>query len=240
MCLQPTNTYLQRKKYNMSILDRIVSIYAPFCCVDCGVEGDRLFCEACIQNVPEAPSSCYRCRVRTSQYEVCRSCRRQTPLRRVAAAFRYETAAKTLLQRSKYERARRGLTEIAALMHPRLPYFGPDIVLVPVPTATTRVRERGYDQAVVLARELSRLSGYPHRQVLIRLGQAHQVGASRAERLRHLDSAFRVRHPEKIRGAHIVLIDDVCTTGATLESAARTLKQAGARKIDALVFAQPS
>ncbi len=130
--------------------------------------------------------------------------------------------------------------EIAVLMRPQLVYFGTEVLLVPVPTATTRVRERGYDQAVVLARELSRLSGRTSACPLVRLGQAHQVGASRAARLRHLDGAFRVRYSDKIKGAHIVLIDDVCTTGATLESAARALREAGAKQVDALVFAQPS
>ena len=224
----------------MSILDRFVSLYAPFCCIDCGAEDNRLLCGTCTDSLPKVPPCCYRCRTRTLQYDVCRSCRRQTPLRRVAAVVRYEASAKTLLWHAKYERARRGLMEIAVLMRPQLVYFGTEVLLVPVPTATTRVRERGYDQAVVLARELSRLSGRTSACPLVRLGQAHQVGASRAARLRHLDGAFRVRYSDKIKGAHIVLIDDVCTTGATLESAARALREAGAKQVDALVFAQPS
>ena len=223
----------------MSIFDWLVSIYAPFCCIGCGIEGNRLLCDACTETVPIVPPRCYRCRARTPQYEVCSTCRRHTVLRRVAAVTPYTELPKTLLRRAKYERARRGITEIAEQMLPRLAYFGKDAVLVPVPTASTRVRERGYDQAVILARELSRLSGLQHASLLSRLGQAHQVGASRAERLRHLDGAFRVRRPEAAKGIHVVLIDDVCTTGATLEAAARILKHAGASRVDALVFAQP-
>lgn len=224
----------------MSIFDWLVSIYAPFCCIGCGVEGDRLLCGACAETIPAVPPRCYRCRARTLQYDVCRVCRKQTSLRRVVATVVYDELPKALLQRAKYERARRGLVEIAALMRPQLAYLGDDVLLVPVPTATTRVRERGYDQAVLLARELSRLSGLRHVSLLSRLGQAHQVGSSRAERLRHLDGAFRIRRPQDVEGAHIVLIDDVCTTGATLEAAARTLRKAGAKQVDALVFAQPN
>lgn len=120
-----------------------------------------------------------------------------------------------------------------------LPQFEPGFIIVPVPTATSRVRQRGYDQATVLARRLARKQRLPYARLLARLGQAHQVGAGRAERVSHLKDAFRAIRVAHIQGAHILLIDDVCTTGATLESAARTLRAAGAKRVDALVFAQP-
>jgi predicted amidophosphoribosyltransferase len=72
----------------------------------------------------------------------------------------------------------------------------------------------------------------------MRIGQAHQVGAGRAQRKKQLDGVFRPRHIERIKGQHIILVDDVLTTGATLESAARTLRRAGAAQVDAWVFAK--
>jgi ComF family protein len=224
----------------MSILDRIVSLYAPFACLGCELETDSVLCAACTENVARVPSRCYRCQATTRGYEVCAGCRRKTPLRRVAVWAHYEGQAKELIHRAKYERARVGLLEAADCMRTHIPQFGPDVLLVPVPTATGRARQRGYDQALVIARHLSRHSGLPTARLLARLGQAHQVGAGRAERVAHLQNAFRALQSEKIRGAHIVLIDDVCTTGATLESAARTLRAAGAKRVDALVFAQPN
>ena len=65
-----------------------------------------------------------------------------------------------------------------------------------------------------------------------------QVGANRRERLRQLHSAFRVVRPDVVRGRHIVLVDDVLTTGATLETAARVLLNAGAARVSAVVLAQ--
>jgi ComF family protein len=138
----------------------------------------------------------------------------------------------------KYERAQAGLHEAAVLMAPLLRVVPEDVVLVHVPTASSRVRMRGYDHALRIAHELSKQTGLPRLVLLARVGQAHQVGANRAARLQQLQSAFRPVHSPDIRGKHIVLVDDVLTTGATLETAARVLKKAGAKRISAIVFAQ--
>lgn len=123
------------------------------------------------------------------------------------------------------------------LMTARL-VFDDEAVLVPVPTATSRVRQRGYDQAGLLSQELSRRTGLPSLPLLARCGQDRQVGSGRTERVRHLTGAFRVPAGKDVRGKHVILVDDVLTTGATLEAAAATLHKAGAARVDALVFAQ--
>ena len=222
------------------ILEYIVKLFAPFCCLECGAETDRLACETCLASISRVPSRCYLCRAATRQYTVCSSCRPKTPLRQVFISVHHDGLAKELIHAAKYERAYRGLYEMADVMSEHLPLLHTKTVFVPVPTATSRVRERGYDQAVVLAQRLARHSGLPCRQYLVRLGQAHQVGASRAKRISHMRGAFRVVRALEIKNARIVLIDDVCTTGATLEAAARALRQAGAKQVDALVFAQPN
>lgn len=222
------------------MIDNLARLFAPFLCLGCGREEDRLICEACVAEIPKVPSRCYLCKATTRSYDVCRACKPRTPLRKVAAWTRHEGLPKELIHAAKYERARAGLHEIAGMMVTLLPFFGKDIVLAHVPTASSRVRERGYDQAKVIARELSRASRLPHVNLLMRIGQAHQVGSSRSERRAHIEGAFRPVHVETIKGAHIVLVDDVCTTGASLEAAARVLKQAGAKRVDALVFSQPN
>lgn len=222
----------------MSVLESLISVFAPHTCLECGVEEDKLVCEGCVENLPVVPSRCYRCKAVTDDFSVCDSCVRKTPLRQVLVATHYEGVAKELARHMKYERARGGMAEAAVILRPLLTCLPSDIVLVHVPTATSRVRTRGYDQAKLLARSLAHISGLPCRALLARVGQAHQVGAARAERIRQLQDAFRPVHLSEIRGKHIVLVDDVLTTGATLETAARMLRRAGAERVSAIVFAQ--
>ena len=224
----------------MSILNYITRLYAPFSCVGCGCEKDRLLCTACTETIAKVPSRCYRCHQTTRGYEVCSTCRTKTPLRRVAVWAHYEHDAKAVIQKAKYDRAYAGLYEVAEHMATLMPLFEASSVLVPVPTATSRVRQRGYDQATILARRIAQSQSLPYARLLARLGQAHQVGAGRSERVKHLQDAFRPIDAVRIKDAHVLLIDDVCTTGATLESAAKVLRKAGAKRVDALVFAQPS
>jgi ComF family protein len=112
-------------------------------------------------------------------------------------------------------------------------------LVVPMPLSPTRLRERGFNQALELARHLAPYKTHAH--TLLRHGDsAHQVGASRHERLEHVRDAFWVS-PERVpavRGQRVVLVDDVMTTGASMYEAARVLKAAGAVHITGLVLAR--
>ncbi|HEX4774056.1 MAG TPA: phosphoribosyltransferase family protein [Candidatus Saccharimonadales bacterium] len=155
---------------------------------------------------------------------------------RIQSFTPYRGVAKDLIWRLKS-----GGTQAAAqiMAGQMAKLIGPDskALIVPIPTATTRVRQRGYDQAKLLARALARHTGLSYSNCLARHGQAHQVGAHRHERLQQLHGALRVKNLAAVRGSHIILIDDVTTTGATLETAASILKQAGAQTVEALTFA---
>ncbi|MDQ3064762.1 MAG: hypothetical protein M3Q36_00625 [bacterium] len=127
---------------------------------------------------------------------------------------------------------------IAKSMLNTLPHLAPNTIIVHVPSATSHVRQRGFDHAKRMAAQLSTELKLPHLPLMARTNQRRQVGYGRNLRLSQMDSAFRVRSGELIDGAHILLVDDVITTGATIESAARTLKRSGAKSVDAIIFAQ--
>ncbi len=115
-------------------------------------------------------------------------------------------------------------------------------LIVPIPLSRERLLQRGYNQAWELAKHLAQASGRPARSdLLVRLETTHlQHRLSHDQRHRHAARALAVRHQaaDELRALSLVLIDDVMTTGATLEAAARCLTQAGARRVQALVFAR--
>lgn len=222
----------------MMVFEKLLGLLAPFTCLSCGEEGS-LLCDWCRPDtLLPLPSRCYRCMTATTESAVCATCRKQTRLRHVWVATEYEGAAKQLVSRLKFERASAAADVMAVQLDAVLPYLPPDTVVVHVPTATSRVRMRGYDQAQLVARALARRRGWRAMQLLARLGQTRQVGAVRETRRRQLQQAYLPRNHAAIRGAKLLLIDDVLTTGATIEAAARTLREAGAQQVDAALFAQ--
>lgn len=203
----------------MGFIETLIGQLAPHVCVGCGQEGS-LLCTDCASGL------------------VFVECRAFGMLRRVAAATTYETIAKDLVWQLKFQGAQAAAGIMAERMADLLQPTDDQQFIVPVPTATRRARQRGYDQAKLLARQLAKRGGLAYMDCLQRRGQAHQVGSSRQQRLRQLQTAFRLKSRYDMRGRTIILVDDVLTTGATLEAASEVLKAAGAQHIDAIVFAQ--
>lgn len=119
-----------------------------------------------------------------------------------------------------------------------LPYLERSVVMTFVPTATSRQRSRGYDQSELIAKTLSKQKGVNFVPTLGRLGQSRQVGSTRAKRFSQAEQMFFALKSDKIKGAHVVIVDDIVTTGASLEAAAKILRKAGAKQVSAVVFAQ--
>lgn len=220
----------------MSLVETILDIFTPFECLRCKIEGS-LLCERCAATLTQVPPRCYRCGRWEGGYRTCRRCRAKSPLEAVCSAVSYNDAvAKELVHVLKFGRAK-GAAKAAASALAAAAAIPGDVYITYEPTASARVRERGYDQAALIARELARLAGRPYLPLLARVDNRRQTGQKRGTRMQQMEGAFRVLTPETVRNKHILLVDDVLTTGATCEAAARALRQTGARHVSAAVFA---
>lgn len=217
----------------MNILERFIGILAPFTCVGCGAEG-ALLCAKCMPDMPQVPSRCYRCQRVTDRFRTCLACRRHSNLYAVHVRTPYDGMARQVLHAIKFERASMAAQAIAHSLVPALPQDS--TVITHVPTANQRIRMRGYDQAQLIARHLARDLDSDYIPLLLRVGTARQVGKKRQQRLLQAPT-FLPSHSATIKNKHVLLIDDVITTGATLEAAAKVLRQAGAKRVSAVVFA---
>ncbi len=220
----------------MSTIDRLLHFIAPHDCLGCQKEGS-LLCQNCAIGLPEAPPECYFCRQPMPASLTCLDCFRRAQLRQVVVSTLYAGLAKQLVWRLKFGGAQAAVQSIVTSL-PELSLGNTELTVVPVPTATSRRRRRGYDQSGLMAKYLSKVQGHAYLPCLRRLGQAHQLGADRQQRLRQLADAFIVVRPQRVMGHHILLIDDVITTGATFETAAQALYRSGASVVSALAFAR--
>lgn len=221
------------------LLDRLISLLAPHNCVSCGAEGS-LLCEWCSEGLlASLPPRCYRCQALTQDSATCKKCRRHSDLRYVWVGGEYAGAAKVLVHKLKFQRTRASATVIARLMDETLPYIPRDVVIAYAPTATSRRRRRGYDQAELIARALARRRNMTFKTLLYRRGHSRQVGADKQTRQTQLAQAFYPNPAIQLdKDTKVLLIDDIVTSGATLEAAAHVLKQSGAATIYAAAFAQ--
>jgi len=224
----------------VSLLEAVIGMVAPLTCEICQRQGTAL-CEICGHDALGAlPPRCFLCQKRTVDYRTCSNCRRRAPITHVWVASEYNPVIANVIKSFKFKRNRALARPLARLMAAQLPYLKDAPLIVPIPTATERVRQRGYDHTLKLAAEVSALTGWPLAEHLRRKGQSRQVGARRVGRIEQLKGAFRPIRVDLLSGQPVLLIDDVVTTGATMSEAARVLKLAGAKSVSALAVAHKS
>jgi ComF family protein len=221
----------------MLLFEYIINFVAPHSCAGCGAEG-AVLCNACIDALPTATPVCYVCgRPDVTPGKVCGVCIRVTALGNVFVATDYRGVSKKVVHKLKFERASALAPHIADRMAKMLP-AGAYTVVTYVPTASSRVRARGYDQARLIAQGVAKRLGLPCIALISRNGQHRQVGQRRIARMQQMKRVFSITRPGITADQRVLLIDDVLTTGSTLESAALVLKAAGATHVDGAVFAQ--
>lgn len=212
----------------------LLDLLFPPRCVGCGTVGSALCAECRATMRTPGPLICDRCgRVMPGDASgMCAACRAGyglAALTSIRAAAIHEGAARVAVIALKYRRQRRlaePLGDVLAAAVARLD-VRPDVI-VPVPLHASRRRERGYNQAELLARRCARQLGLPCEPELLVRARATppQVGLSGAERRVNVAGAFRVAAPERaasLAGKRVLLIDDVATTGSTLDAAASAL-----------------
>ena len=216
-------------------------VFPPRCAV-CG-RGGGFLCEPCTEALPRAlPPRCPLCWQLLRPPAACQDCGGHRPaFAGVRAPFSFEGPARELVHALKYKHFR-ALAEPMALLMTRCLEEEPipADTLVPVPLHPLRRRLRGYDQSALLARELGKLMGLPVVETALARRRATPPlarGLGAAERRDKVEGAFAVRG-DGLSGRRVLLIDDVTTTGATLDACARALLDAEAASVWGLTFAR--
>jgi len=228
------------------------AVLAPDRCVSCGERdgGERaVLCAACLARVPLFGwISCPQCGARAVSLEP--ACHPDASYALIAATSYAAPEAQTLVKELKYGGVHRAADMMAliaaAAARPALEHAlgaGPDWIMTAIPLHPRRERERGFNQSVRFAEALRRhepLRRIPPIHALARTRNTDtQTGKpDRAARRANVAGCFVAAAPDAIRGKNVLLVDDVTTSGATLEEAARVLKHAGAKNIVGLVFAK--
>lgn len=220
----------------MKLLNRVLDVIAPNDCLGCGAEG-RLVCDVCVVDFcSPVPSRCYICRKLTDEYSVCQKCRTKSQINNLWITSEYNEKIKSLIYELKFKCNRSAAREIALLMFENLPVLPSDTIIVNIPTATSRVRSRSFDHTKLIAKELSAITSLSYVNQLARFGQSRQVGSGRTDRTEQLKSSFAILG--KLKSTRVLLVDDMVTTGSTIESAATELRKNGAKRVYGAALAQ--
>jgi ComF family protein len=236
--------------------DAIVSVFFPAGCRICDkllTQASRVpLCEECLASFEAAPEMactvCGQAVTGITQNEgeplVCRACQQQTyAFERARSYGIYEgplVRAVLLLKFERMEPLRAWFAERLAEMARRESKLLAADVVVPVPLHRDRERERGYNQAGLVSKLLSRMLGLPHQAVLLMRTRPrpNKQALSLEERWESVRGAFATRPGSQVDNKRVLLVDDVMTTGATLDACARALLESGAKSVLGLTVAR--
>ena len=227
-------------------LDRLgksaADFFFPQFCIGCGCEGEIL-CACCLSKLERvSPPFCPRCGLPQTDSGACRDCSGfDICIDGIRSPLLFRKLTREIVHQFKYKNLRTLAAPLAGLLNAYIAQnrLTAD-VLIPVPLHSTRLRERGYNQALLLANELAKLMGIPVcPDILKRLANTPPQArtSSALERHRNMRGAFSTGYG-KLNDKKVLLIDDVSTSGATLDACAASLKQAGAATVWGLTVAR--
>lgn len=216
-----------------------------FICGDEVVESEFCLCPKCEKNLPKVGKHCLKCgspiRSDSNFCLTCKSSKRYFDFAR--SPLIYKDGIAHAIQGLKYENRKHLAAPLAKIMETEFfkmkEKIGNFDLIVPIPLSKERFKKRGYNQAELLALELSKLVDVPVESNCVSRVKdtVSQTKLSFKERQENLEGAFKIESKEKVKGKTILLIDDVLTTGSTISHCAEILKKAGAKVVCALTFA---
>lgn len=220
----------------MDLLDLIF----PKRCVSCGAFG-KYICNKCFAKIEfvEKPI-CPICQRQAIGGKTHPKCAGRFRLDGLAVACKYKGPIKVAIQKVKYKWVYDIEKVLVDLLASQIWKFDlpQNSILVPVPLHKKRKNWRGFNQAEILAKTLSKKFNVNCSDSLIRIVETKtQVGLDKNERRKNVNGAFKVKENSKVSGKNIILIDDVFTSGATMMEAAKVLKRAGAKNVWAIAVA---
>lgn len=237
------------KTYFFVLLDLIYPAFCPRCKIKIRASSELPICQACLGQLKiDHRPSCRRCGNRlkgsSSLKDGCGFCRKKTYFfDRAFCATKYTGVAKLCIHLFKYKRKTQLAKPLARIMlkfiKGRLKKSTLDLI-IPVPLHRSKLTERGFNQAELLAKILaSGLNKKISCHNLCRVKKTRsQFNLKKSERFKNVESAFTCRYPDKLSGKSVLLVDDIFTTGATLNECAFSLKDAGAKTVMALTMAR--
>lgn len=222
----------------------------PTLCVSCGAE-DTYLCDPCGQAIPSYPPACFVCKKLAPAQDAipagrtCTPCRKKSCIYASFSAFSYDhPGIRSLIHDLKYRRMRDIAPTLGDLLLAALAFYhvtlAKDAPIIPLPLHPSRERTRGFNQSLLIANALGEKLGLSVRDnALKKIKKTKaQMELPREERFKNVSDAFAVSDTAAVHNRTCILVDDVKTTGATLESAARALKRAGAKRVWALTVAR--
>lgn len=215
----------------------------PVFCLGCDKrEGDWLCAECRLGLIPARPA-CPECRLETPGGSACAGCARVARLERVASLFFYERggATEAIIRAWKYDYARGCESALIGLFNSQVKKIAPPAgdVIVPVPLHPRRMAERGFNQGEVVGAWLGQATDVPVASSLRRVRYTRQQARlDRAGRAENVREAFALSRGADVRGARVILADDMYTTGSTMRECARVLLAASAASVAGFTFAR--
>jgi len=231
------------------IVEPVLAVVFPQACPACArllpQPASGPLCAGCWSALPRHHTPACRCgRPLVPGAAACGRCRRGRQLLAAGISLGpYEGPLRAAIHELKYRGRRRVASRLASALledSAARDLVAEGDVLVPVPLHPGRRRERGFNQAALIAREIARLTDRPWvEEALVRRAQTRpQTGLSAAERRRNVKGAFVVRRRREVTGRVVVLVDDVLTTGATAQACALALREGGATEVRLLSIAR--